>query len=191
MDLQSYKRRLAKAASQYSAAKDICHKERSELVKSENYLTHSIEAQQILQKVAQKIQQTAHDRIANVVTHCLASVFGEGAYQFKIHFERKRGKTEARLTFIRDGHEIAPRSGSGGGVLDVASFALRLACLMLNKPSPRRVLVLDEPLKNLSAIYRPAASKLIQTLADELDFQFIIVTHCEEYKVGKVIDLSD
>ncbi len=83
-----------------------------------------------------------------------------------------------------------PTASVGGGVVDVASFALRLACLLLASPKRRRLLCLDEPFKHLSENYRPAVRELIEVLAREMDVQFIIVTHSNELKIGKVIELS-
>src|SRR4051812_16962882 len=60
---------------------------------------HVTKAQGIIQRIAQITQEKAHVRIGKVVSQCLEAVF-EGAYQFKIVFERKRGKTEAKLLFL-------------------------------------------------------------------------------------------
>lgn len=146
------------------------------------------EASVFLQQVAQAVQQQAHQRLAHVVTRCLA-VFDE-PYEFKIIFERKRGRTEARLVFVRDGEEIDPEDASGGGVLDVAAFALRIAVLVLARPKRRRLVVLDEPFKFVSEEYRPAVRDLLEQLARDLKMQFVIVTHIRELECGKVIRIK-
>lgn len=148
------------------------------------------EAITIAQSAAVHVQKLAHDRIATLVTQCLRAVFGESAYEFVIVFEEKRSRTEARLTFKRGDKEVDPILASGGGVVDVAAFALRLSCLLLSKPSLRRLLVLDEPWKHLSEKYRPAMRKLIEELANRLGVQFLIVTHADTFKVGKVIEIT-
>ena len=107
------------------------------------------QAQSIVQCIAQAIQQRAHEKIARIVTRSMAVVFDE-PYEFRIDFDRKRGKTEARMVFVRDGMELDdPLNEVGGGVIDVASLALRLACVMLSKPPRRRLIVLDEPFSNI------------------------------------------
>jgi DNA repair exonuclease SbcCD ATPase subunit len=146
------------------------------------------DAQAIGQQVAQMVQQEAHNEIADVVTQCLQAVFDE-PYRFIIHFEKKRGRTEARLVFERDGLEVDPMTASGGGVVDVAAFALRLSCLMLSKPPLRRMLILDEPFKFVSPDLRPRVRKLMETLAEEKGIQILMVTHIEGLKTGGVIQL--
>ena len=148
----------------------------------------SKQAQQFLQNVAKAVQEVAHDRISSVVSKCLALVFDE-PYEMRIHFERKRGKTEARLYFVREGIEVDPLSATGGGVVDVAAFALRLACLALAKPKLRRILVLDEPFRFVSAEYRDRIRDMVTALAKEMDVQFILVTHIDELKTGKIVEL--
>lgn len=147
------------------------------------------DARAILQTAAQLVQQRAHARIAGTVGRCLSAVFDE-PYKFDITFEQRRGKTEALLTFERGGYTVDPMSQAGGGVVDVCSFALRLAGLLASRPAKRRLLVLDEPMRCLSKEYRPAAKQLIETLAAELGVQFIIITHDQTFHIGKVVELS-
>jgi DNA repair exonuclease SbcCD ATPase subunit len=190
MDLKEYRRKLDHSLANYTYAVKILDNERTTLDKAQQQEKHTLEAQQVLQAIAEGVQQQAHQQIASVVTRCLEAVFQEDAYEFKIDFESKRGKTEARLLFVRDGNEIDPVDASGGGTVDVASMALRIACLVLSSPQNRRLLVLDEPWKYLSANYRPYLREIIQTLSKELSVQFVIVTHCPEFKMGKVIELE-
>lgn len=142
----------------------------------------------LAQGVAAKLQTQAHQQIADIVTRCLA-IFDE-PYEFRIDFQRLRGRTAARLVFERDGLVVDPLRAAGGGVVDVAAFALRVACLVLAQPQRRRLLVLDEPLKHLSAQYRPSAKELIENLARDLKIQFIIVTHDSALQVGHVVELE-
>ena len=157
----------------------------ADMVTHKDYNAAALEAQKIVQALAESIQQEAHGRIAGVVSRCLAAVF-EDPYEFRIVFEQTRGRTEARLVFVRDGVEVNPIDSSGGGVVDVAAFALRLSCLMLSRPARRRVVVMDEPFRFVSKAYRPAVALLLEQLSKELSVQFIVVTHFPELAIGKV-----
>lgn len=141
----------------------------------------------MIRTAAVKVQQTVHDQIASVVTRCLAAVFEADAPEFRIVFEKKRGKTQARLVFVQDGKEIDPQDGDAGGLLDVAAFALRLAALRLAVPRPRQLLVLDEPFKHLDKTRQPRAAELLMALATELNVQIVLVTHSDDLKIGTVI----
>jgi DNA repair exonuclease SbcCD ATPase subunit len=164
--------------------------EKAELVALRERFTDLEEAQRLLQGVAQDVQQRSHEAVATLVTRCLKTVFGEEyGYEFRINFEQRRGRTEADLCFVREGKEIDPTSASGGGVVDLASFALRLACLLLSRPPKRRLLVADECFKHLSRNHTETVRELIETLAAELSLQVILVTHDPSLACGKVVEL--
>jgi len=146
------------------------------------------EAQELAQQVAAQLQHQAHSRIADIVSKCLEAVFEE-PYTFRIHFERKRGRTEAKLVFERDGLEVDPLSASGGGVVDIAAFALRLSCLLLSRPPLRRLLVLDEPFRFVSVDLRHRVRALLETLAADMGVQIVMVTHDPQLRAGTVITL--
>jgi len=142
----------------------------------------------VLQEVAAGLQQHAHQRISRLVSECLRTVFDE-PYTFRIEFTATRGRTHAHLLFERDGATVDPLSASGGGVVDVAAFALRLSALMLTQPPARKLLVLDEPFRFVSADYRPRCRVMLESLASELDVQIIMVTHFDDLQCGTVIQL--
>jgi len=174
----------------WRTAKQRLDSERQALSKAEQRVEDVMEAQALTQRVAQKVQQEAHDQIAGVVTRCLETVFGEGCYNFKINFRRQRGRTEAQLLFDREGLEVDPLTASGGGVVDVAAFALRLSCLLLSQPKLRRLLVLDEPFKFLSMEYRDRVRTLLELLSVELGVQILMVTHITELRAGHIVQLD-
>lgn len=151
----------------------------------------ALEGQRIIQTVAETAQNSAAVRIASVVSRCLKSVFGEDAYEFRIKFTPKRGKTEADLLFVRNGNEIKPVGASGGGCLDISSFALRLATLMLSLPKRRKLLLIDEGFRFLSESYLPAARDLLLTLSTEMGIQMLVITHREGLMCGKVIQIGE
>lgn len=189
MNTGAWRRRLDAGVRELEAARALADAESDRL----DWLTRegkAIErAQAIAQEVAASVQHQAHRRIADMVSRCLAAVF-DNPYTFRIRFERKRGKTEARLELERDGHPLDALSETGGGVVDVAAFALRLACLLMQRPPLRRLLVLDEPFKHLSPNYRPRVRELLITLSEELGVQIVMVTQDNELEAGQVLRLD-
>lgn len=181
--------KITQKKAEYLATVKRCGIEKDLIDKAELRLKNLREALDIAQGVAQSIQEKVHEQITDVVCRCLEAVFEE-PYSFNTVFEMKRRRTEARLVFTKDGAEVDPMTASGGGVVDVAAFALRLAALALQRPPLRRTLVLDEPFKFLSEEYRPRIADLLDLLSSEMGVQFIMVTHIKEFEVGKVINIS-
>lgn len=167
-------------------------KEREEadlLEESLRALESHTEALRIVQAVAEEVQQQAHSQISLIVNRCLRLVFGPEAVVFDIEFEQKRGKTQARLRFLKGGQEVSPTGGSGVGVLDVASFGLRLASLVLSTPKRRKLLVLDEPFRCLQG-HHQGVRKMLEILSEEFGVQIIMVASSKTLEVGKIIHIG-
>lgn len=189
MDLEQEAKDIARIQSRLDLLTQSAEREGQELAKTLTRSRQAQDAQELLQHLAQAVQQQAHQRISEVVSSCLAAVFDD-PYEFKIVFERKRGRTEAHLHFVRGSLEVDPLTASGGGMVDVAAFALRVACLVLHRPRLQRVVVLDEPFRFVSAQYQGAVHSMLENLSKKMEVQMIMVTHNERYMTGKVIDLS-
>ena len=187
--ISELRQRADAAMAQRTAAGIALKNARKAMAAADEHFANADEAQQIVQVVAETIQEEAHSRIAAVVSKCLGIVFDE-PYEFYIRFERARGRTEARLVFVREGQDVNPIDASGGGVVDVAAFALRLSALMLARPARRRTVILDEPFKFVSAGHRDAVRVMLETLSADLGVQFIMVTHIDELRTGNIIDLA-
>ena len=140
-------------------------------------------AQAFLQDIAQKTQEQLRYHIEDIVQLCLDIVFPD-KYKFNMIFEVKRGKTEARLVFLDDGEEVEPMEASGGGVVDIAALALRIAGWSLSKTE--NVIVLDEPFRFISNDKQALAAEVLKELSKTLNLQFIIVTHRPE-----IVDVAD
>lgn len=175
-DLTAYKRLADRLAPEYQHAARTAREEKTALANARTHAEGCLEAQSALQTVAAGVQQQAHDQIARVVSRCLEAIFDD-PYELHIQFERKRGKTEATLSFQRDGQGLDPTTAAGGGVVDVAAFALRLAALVLERPCRRKLLILDEPFRFISRDYAGRVRDLLAALSKEMKVQFVIVTH--------------
>lgn len=187
--LEIYRRTVAARLADYRLAVALQAAETAAIADGQAALTAATDAQRAAQTLAATVQAQAHAALAHVVSRCLAAVFDD-PYTFEITFERKRGRTEATLTFARGGLAVDPLSAAGGGAVDVAGFALRVAALCLSRPARRLLIVADEPFRFVSAQYRPRVRAMLETLAEEFGIQFLIVTHLEDLQCGAVIEIG-
>lgn len=151
-------------------------------LKDFNNRLHNLEkAQVFLQNIAQETQNQLKFRIEDIVNMALETCFPD-EYSFELNFNVSRGKTDCELVFLskRTGREVDPMNASGGGVVDVACFALRTACYVLEQGIDN-VIVLDEPMKFVSEDLRERVCEVIKNLSLKLGVQFIIVTHIPEF----------
>lgn len=137
------------------------------------------EAQVIIQNIAQITQQQLEYHISEIVTLAMASVFDE-PYELKVEFVQRRNRTEADIWFVRNDEKIDPMTACGGGTVDIASFALRVALWSLSKPRTSSILILDEPMRFVSRNYQSKTSAMLKTISEKLGLQIIMVSHSED-----------
>jgi DNA repair exonuclease SbcCD ATPase subunit len=149
------------------------------IVNLKKLLTQHEKAREVIRQVGLVTQQQLQVHISDIVSLALEAVF-PNPYSFQVDFIQRRNKTECDLLFDKDGEKIHPLTASGGGAVDVASFALRVASWSMAMPHSRNTLILDEPFRYLSADLLPQAGEMIKQLSEELGLQIIMVTHSEE-----------
>jgi DNA repair exonuclease SbcCD ATPase subunit len=147
-----------------------------QLKEAQRSLVRHEEAKEIIRSVGQKTQEQISYHISDITSLAMDAVFKE-PYQLKVDFVQRRNKTECDLSFERDGMKIDPLTASGGGAVDVASFALRIASWSMMNPKTRATIILDEPMRFLSSDNQERASAMIKEVSQKLGIQFVIVTH--------------
>jgi DNA repair exonuclease SbcCD ATPase subunit len=181
--LDFYKRTLNNAKGQESILVQQLGERQQAAVSHKSLLDSTEKAQVILQKVAKDTQEKLRYHIEDIVQLALDTCFPD-EYEFQVNFEIKRGKTEAKMFFLKDGREVDPMDAAGGGVVDLAAFALRIAAWSLG--NTRNVIVLDEPFRFLSKDLQPKAGEILRQLSKRLKLQVLMVTHNTD-----MIDISD
>jgi DNA repair exonuclease SbcCD ATPase subunit len=146
------------------------------LAQEQEDISRSLE---IIQQVAKLTQSELEVHISELVTLALEAVF-PNPYKMVLKFETRRNRSEADLLLQdENGNLLNPMDAVGGGVVDVAAFALRIALWSLKRPRPQAVMVMDEPFRFLSADLQGKASLTLKEISSRLGIQFVIVTHEE------------
>lgn len=149
---------------------------REELKISKKQVIRHEKAKIIAREIGMQMQQRLQYHISEITSLALEAVF-DNPYKLSVTFVERRGKLECDLMFSKNGNEFDPLDSTGGGAVDVASFALRIASWSLQSNKLQNVIILDEPLRFLSEDYREKASAMIKELSVKLGIQFIIITH--------------
>jgi len=133
-------------------------------------------ARELIREAGLKTQEQLQYHISDITSLALNAVFDD-PYELQAEFVQRRNKTECDLYFVRDGEKVMPMDASGGGAVDVAAFALRIASWSMFRPHSRPTIILDEPMKNLDKMRQEKGSEMIKEVSKRLGIQFIIVTH--------------
>lgn len=148
-----------------------------ELAHNKEVYTKSVE---IFALIQQATQQQVKEGFEKLVTYALQYIF-EQNYKFELYFERRGNLQECNFKFLSpEGIEITdPMEAMGGGILDVASIALRIALLELHKPKNTSFIAFDEPTRNVSALFIGRCGQFFKEINRKIHRQIVIVTHQE------------
>lgn len=167
--------------NQAKGQKSLLERQKQTAEKAFQKWTHRSEsidtAQALIQQVARDTQEKLRYHIEDIVQLALDACFPD-QYEFQVLFEIKRARTEASLSLLKDGNPMNPMDANGGGIVDITSFALRLAAWSLSRTD--NVIVMDEPFRFLSRDLHPRAGEIMKELSQKLRLQIIMVTHSED-----------
>ena len=146
------------------------------------------ESKVLVQNLVKNIQEKIGEYISHVVSLALDIVFPK-VYQFKVKFLQRKNKIECDFILVRENEEISPLD-SGGGVVDIVSFALRTIFWSLSKYRP--VLILDEPFRNVSTDLQFNCGEMLKTLSSELGLQILLISHSPDIisQADRVFEVS-
>lgn len=163
---------------------------KNRLVNALKSLESHEQARKVVQEVALKTQEGLQYHISEIVTLAMSGVF-DNPYELVTRFVQRRNKTECDLIFKRDDVEYSPMDDTGGGSLDVAAFALRVASYTMKVPRGNNVLILDEPFKHLKGqIENRRALNMVREISKKLNIQIIMVSD-ERVPREDIIDAAD
>lgn len=134
---------------------------------------------EVFRAASESARERARRKVEAAVTDALQAVFGPGI-RFKAAVGDRGGRPYAEFTveskYGGARTETPILEARGGGVVDVASLALRTLAAVITSPG-KAPIVLDEPGKHLSEGYSAAFGELLKSISRETGRQFIVVTH--------------
>lgn len=148
------------------------------LLKAKGELTELDRARTVVNEVQNLTYDALRRYVEEVVSLALSTVYGP-RYGFDLDLEIKRGQSEAVPWITKGGDRFSPRNEVGGGVLDVASVAFRLALWSIREPKSAPVFVLDEPARFLSRDKQEMFGEVLKKLSTMLGLQILMVSHSD------------
>lgn len=161
----------------------------------------------LLQKYSSEAQKEVTEKIESIVSSGLQAVFQNQTLEFKLYYsETKGGNTkkapEITMAVFYDygGEQVKGdiKDSFGGGLSVVVATLLRVVVVRLLGDRVRPILVLDEPLKDLSpeypdqdstsSGYRDRMSAFLRGLTKDTDIQILMVSHEANYADNADID---
>ena len=185
MEIEQEFKEIKEAFLKMETKKELLSEELYKLEERESHEEERLEnlekSQIIIQEVSLSTQRNLEYHISNLVTTAISSIDPTWP-EFVARIEIQRNKTECNLFFREEGVEQRPEECSGGGVKDVASFALKMAQWSLKKNRP--VFIEDEPFRNVSPDLQKNISEMVTMMSKELEVQIILVSHQDDVNIA-------
>jgi DNA repair exonuclease SbcCD ATPase subunit len=190
MTIQQLRNKLEQQKGQRLKVNQDISTLRQEIATKKRDLQKHEEAREIIRIVSQRTQEQLSFHISDITSLALEAIF-DNPYKLQVDFVLRRNKTECDLFFVRDDNKIDPLSESGGGTVDVAAFALRIAAWSMQRPRSRNVMLLDEPFKMLKG--EEANLRLLDMVNEvckKLKLQIIMVSD-ERVEEEDIVEKAD
>lgn len=135
------------------------------------------QASEIIRSVANQTLEDVTALIEDLVTPALQIISPYLSFHMELVSRRNQVECDMYVYDSQLDKKMSPLD-MGGGVVDIISFALRLAFWKLSKDDRQNTLILDEPFKFVSADIPD--EELLKSINRELGLQIIGVTHKEK-----------
>jgi len=173
------KEKLLKKQAEYEYLQDQLKATMLSLKSHNIELTDTIESLTIVREVSKITQENLSYKISEIVNTALDSIFPD-KYIFEVEFVDKNNRTSAEI-YLKSGEDkIDIMTSTGGGLINIVAFALRITLLSIQTQPNRKILILDEPFSCVSVDMQNKISALLQQLSTKLNIQFVIVSHTQE-----------
>lgn len=134
-----------------------------------------------LQKLTDLKKKETTEKIENIISFGLQTIFEDSSYQFKILDSIKRKQVVYDFRVYSDSFKSAEGvsilDSRGGGVISIVSFLLRLVLMCMMDKKAERFMALDEPFNALSENYHENLVSAIKSITEKLGVQLLVVSH--------------
>lgn len=185
--LNSRKTMLVETKTKRKMLEDQIAQHETQIASAKDSLLVLDQAVALIGQYADARELEVQKKIETLVSNGLKTVFGE-EMRFIVQQKvvGKRTDIKFKIESYYDGVfvETDILSARGGGVAAVTGFLLRVVMIMLT--DSRRLLVLDETFAQVSSDRSTNIAYLLEDLAKDYGFQFILVTH----RIPEISDVS-
>lgn len=189
MTIQAFRAKLERRKGQREQVEKAITDTERRLVNHKSQLRAHERAREVIRLVGLETQKQLTYNINEITSMALNAVL-DNPYDLELDFVERRNKTECDVWFVRDGERVGPFDG-GGGAVDVAAFALRVASWSMSRPRTRNVLILDEPFKHLKGeATNRKMLEMVKQVSEKLGIQIIMVSD-ERVSREATIDATD
>lgn len=191
--LHQLDRSLLQREGQYRAILESKTEIESEIQENKKKIELLERVAAVVQKLTEISRKDTLDKVAAIVSTAIQEV-KDPNLSFKINYKLERNQAVADFMVYNKKlkAEMDIFESCGGTIADIVEFTLKVSLLLKWQPKLARVLVMDEQLKHISAVDKPAMARFVRQVSERLGIQIILVSHSAEFisSAHKVFSVS-
>lgn len=132
-----------------------------------------------LKEIMDKMSQEHIEKIVDLLTYALRTIFYDKEYSIESSISDKRGVKNLDFILVENKEDEIVRSnladGVGGGILAVVGIVLQIYYINAFRMSP--ILLLDEQLSQVSSDYIEPLMNFLKEVSDKKDLIIVMIAH--------------
>lgn|GEM_PF-6654436 len=172
------------AAARRQGAYERVLEQQHDALEREGYFTEEAEVLELTQALCLALEgewrKTFEESLEEVVSDGLTLVMGESTY-LHIRSGVRNGASAVSFSIETPRGETGIIGATGGSVVQITSFLLRLMVILSHRPELRKVILLDEAFAGMSEENVPHLANLLRQLVDDTGVQILFVTQDRQY----------
>lgn len=140
-----------------------------------------------LKEIIELISRQHIDHIEKLLDSAVKTIFYDKNYSIKLEISEFRNNNALNIYLIEttdEGEIKTDIKNNGFGIQGVVGFILQVYFILYHKLSP--ILIMDEAMSTLSQQYIPYFKELVEALAKQYNFKFVLIAHDPRF-----IDIAD
>lgn len=132
----------------------------------------------IMKELIDKLSRTHLDHLEQLLNTSVKTIFYDRDYRIEFEVTEFRNSNNLIIYLIEttdEGEIKTELKDNGFGLKTIIGFILQIYFILYHKQAP--ILFMDEALSALSTQYIPFLHSLIHNLAEEYNFEFILISH--------------
>lgn len=132
----------------------------------------------IMKELIDKLSRTHLDHLESLLNTSVKTIFYDRDYRIEFEVTEFRNSNNLNIYLIEttdEGEIKTDLKDNGFGLKTIIGFVLQVYFILYHKQAP--ILFIDEALSALSTQYIPFLHSLIHNLAEEYNFEFILISH--------------
>lgn len=135
------------------------------------------ESKEFLEALAEEKEKEFIPKIQGIVQYSLDSIYGKGAFDFRVKMSIKGGRKSMDMGIVKNGEFVDIIESNGGALVEIVAFILHICVVLIS--GVRRFVFSDEKFTFMDSNNSLRFCSFLSQLAEKLEMTIVIITHIQ------------